>query len=47
LGCLGLEETKINDGLITEILEKLKWTSEVVVGSLGPIAASEGNASTS
>jgi hypothetical protein len=34
-GCLGLEVTEINDGLITEILKKLKRTSEVVVGILG------------
>ncbi len=34
-GCLGLEVAKIDDGRIVEILEKLEWTSEVVIGSLG------------
>jgi hypothetical protein len=31
-GCLGLEVTEINYGLITEIFKNLEGTSEVVVG---------------
>ena len=34
-GCLGLEVTEINYGLITEIFKKLEGTSEVVVGCFG------------
>ena len=34
-GCLGLEVTEINDGLITEIFKKLEGTSEIVVGCFG------------
>jgi hypothetical protein len=34
-GCLGLEVTDIDYGLITEIFKKLEGTSEVVVGCFG------------
>jgi hypothetical protein len=34
-GCLGLEVTKIDYGLITEIFKKLVGTSEIVVGCFG------------
>ena len=34
-GCLGLEVTEINYGLITEIFKKLEGTSEVVVRCFG------------
>ena len=34
-GCLGLEVTNIDYGLITEIFQKLEGTSKVVVGCFG------------
>ena len=34
-GCLGLEVTNINYGLINEIFQKLEGMSEVVIGCFG------------
>jgi hypothetical protein len=34
-GCLGLEVTNIDYGLITEIFQKLEGTSEVIIGCFG------------